>query len=53
MWTLRWGIILGLYVAFWHANWVKWTLMIAAPIGLYCLHVVVFETETENQDPHE
>jgi hypothetical protein len=53
MWTLRWGIILGLYVAFWHINWVKWTLMITVPIGLYCLHMVLFGLEEGNQSPQE
>jgi hypothetical protein len=53
MWTLRWGIILGLYVTFWHVNWVKWTLMITVPIALYCLHVVLFETEEGSQSPQE
>ena len=42
IWKIRWYIALLLYIIFWHIEWVRWTLIISIPVGLYSLYVILF-----------
>ena len=40
LWIIRWAITTALYVYFWNHQWVRWTLLITAPLGLFSLYVI-------------
>lgn len=39
LWSVRWAITVALCVIFWKHEWVRWTLLLAAPLGLFTLYL--------------
>ena len=38
-WTIRWALTIALYAYFWEHTWIRWTLIIAVPMGLFSLYM--------------
>lgn len=41
IWTIRTIITIVLYIIFWKHDWVKWSLLIVAPLNLFNLFMLV------------
>ena len=39
LWFVRWAITVALYVIFWKHEWVRWTLLLTVPLGLFALYL--------------
>ena len=40
LWIVRWAITAALYVWLWEHEWVRWTLVLTIPMGLFSLYMI-------------
>ena len=38
-WTIRWALTIALYAYFWEHTWIRWTLIVTVPLGLFSLYM--------------
>jgi len=50
MWVVRWILTIALYVWLWNWQWwVKWTLLLAIPLGAWSLYVIISNRKKINE----